>query len=128
MSSESIDYSQEPKKIFVAFLIKYMSLANYYIFVLVGQQSKGLEILDGVISSLGEGHQESLKELHGKVRRGSMQGGPRVDAREVYQELSRYLARTYYEECNIGIIPTSTLKTDQEAPNEKIDVRVKAKI
>lgn len=128
MSNQSFQVAQEPKKIFVATLIKQMAQANYFIFVLNGQQSKGLEILDGVISTLGEAHQEALKETHQKVRDGAMTGGPRVDAREMYQTVSRYLAKTYYEEMQIGIIPTASLAGDQPAPEEKIKSRVKAKL
>lgn len=128
MSASTIDFSQEPKKVFLSFLIKQMSEAQFYIFVANGQKPKGLEILDGVISSLNETSQNSLKDDHDLIRRGSMTGGPKIDAREMYQKISKFLAKTYLEECQFGIIPTSTLKPEEDAPTEKIKTRVKAKI
>lgn len=94
----------------------------------MGQQSKGLEVLDGVISSLNEQSQKALEKEHDLIRKGAMSGGPKVDPREMYQAVSKYLNKTYLEECSFGVIPMSALKKDEDAPTEKIDARVKAKI
>jgi hypothetical protein len=107
--------------------MKKMDLANYLIFV-AHDEAQGLSALDGVISNLGEEHQDKLKEVHKLVRDGSMVNGPRVDAREVFQQISAYLNKTHYCEYNIGTVPVSTLKSVEDAPNEKINARVKAKI
>lgn len=128
MSSASIDFSQEPKKVFLSFLIKQLSEAQFYIFVALGQQPKGLEILDGVISSLNEQSQKALSKEHQLIRSASLSGGPKCCAKEMYSVISQFLAKTYLEECSFGVIPTSALKVEQEAPDEKIDARVKAKL
>lgn len=112
----------------IAFLMKQLSEAQFFIFVANGQQPKGLEILDGIISSLNEEAQEAKKELHEQIRKGAMSGGPKTDARVMYQEVAKFLFKTYLQECSFGVIPTSALKADEKAPTEKITERVTAKI
>lgn len=124
MSSETLDFSQEPKKIFLAFLIKQMSLANFYIYDCC-DEARGLNVLDGIIDSLNEDHQKALVKQHDLIVRGAY-GKQRVEVRRLYSEVYRYLAKTYLEECNFGTVPTSTLKIEHDAPNEKIPIRVKA--
>jgi len=126
MSSESIDFSQEPKKVFLSYLIKQLSLAEFYIFVSI-DDARGLNVLDGIIDSLNEASQTALKEIHDEINRGSF-GKKRTNARDMYAKVSAYLAKTYLEECQFGIVPTSTIKGAEKASTEKIPRRLKANL
>lgn len=126
MSSESVDFTQEPKKVFLSFLIKQLSLAHYFIYVTV-DEARGLNVLDGLIDSLNEASKQALKDEHDQAREGSY-SHKRVNTRELYAKVATYLSKTYLEECNFSTIPTSSLKCDKEAPSEKIPERLSAKI
>jgi len=130
-TTEGLDVSQEPRKVFQSYLIKAMNEAKFFIFLRPELEATGLNVLDAIVSSLNEQHQNALKEIHAKVRSASLQGGPKVDARQAFQEIFRYLHKSYLEEISVGIVPTAGLKpgeTDRSAPTEKINERVKAKL
>lgn len=127
MSSGTIDFTQEPRKVFLSFLIDRLKVANWFIFVMtIPNDMAGLNVLDGIISSLNEDSQKALKDDWDKIRAASKVGGAKVDARAMYANVSKFLAKTYLEECQFGIIPTSALKGDSKAPDKKIARREKA--
>lgn len=119
-----MDFTQEPKKAFLGFLIDRMKVANYFLYVNIND-AKGLDVLDGLIDSLNETSQKALEKEHEEIVVGAY-GRKRVDARALYSKVYKYLASTYLEECNFSVVPTSTLKAENDAPSEKIPVRAKA--
>lgn len=121
-----MDITQEPRKVFLSFLIDRLKVANFFIFVqLTPNEAAGLNVLDGIIASLNEDSQKKLADDWDQIRQGAY-GKLRVNARELYGKVSAYLAKTYLEECQFGVVPTSALKSDKKAPDKKIGRREKA--
>lgn len=131
-AKETLDISQEPKKVIANFLIAQLNEARFFIFTRPELESTGLNTLDGIISSLGPDHQNKLSELHKAIRAASMRGGIQIDARDAYQKVSRYLHTSpYFVDVGIGIIPMATIKPDEgdrKAPEAKITARVNSKL
>lgn len=128
MSSATTDFSQEPKKIFLAFLIDRLKVANYFIFIL-GQDARGWDIMDGIIKSLNKDAQTALSGLAEEITNAihAHKCCHSYRTREIYAEINRYLNATYFEEGSFGtIVPTSALEGATPTPTGKIEFRKKA--
>lgn len=127
MSQETLDFTQEPKKVFLGFLIDRMKVANYFIFI-AGQDARGWDILDGVIKSLNEDCQKHLTKQT-EALEGAMynrQSCTSQRTRKIYAEIYMFLTKTYFEECNFTTVPTAALKGPTDAPTKKIERRASA--
>lgn len=102
MSKEEIDFTQDPRKVFLVFLIRELSAASFYLFhITPAQEMKALDIMDGIISSLDKKSQDTLKALHEKIRNGAYTNSTPLTSKEIraaYQELSIYLHETFLKE------------------------------
>lgn len=128
MSTATTDFNQEPKKIFLAFLIDRLKVANYFIFI-EGQDARGWDIMDGIIRSLNEAAQKALATQAEEIKRAihSHKSCCSLRTREIYGEIATYLNSTYFEEGSFGsIVPTSALEGATPTPTGKIEFRKKA--
>lgn len=125
MSAE-IDFSQDAEKIFKAFLLKGLSLANFYIYV-SNDEARGLNVLDGLIDSTNAEFKKALEKEHKDIVHGAY-GKRRVDVRALYSSVADALFKTYLSEINTATIPTSVLKKDRDAPAEAIPERLSANL
>lgn len=128
MSSSSNSYTEEPKKIYLAFLLDRFKVANFFLFI-QAMDARGWDIMIGIIYSLSEDSQKALTNITKELSDAIMKKGKLTTTRtrEIYGELFVYCNKVYFAECNFGAtIPTSALKKVVDAPPEVTATRLKA--
>lgn len=127
MSSDSMDYAQDPEKIWKASLLKHQNEVYYALFYL-SNYPRAWELLRGWIGSLGAPSQKALekivKELEGAIFAKQHIKPPRTF--KIFDEISAHVYEFYLTQSGFGIVQTSSLKPTTEAPTAKINRREKA--
>ena len=123
------DYSQEPKNAYLFKLINLHDKARALIFE-YNNDSKAWDVLEGLIRSLNEISQKSLKnEIH-QLEQAIYGYTPLTSrlTREIFGQITSYLNKTYFEEFNFATVPTVSLPQTTAPHTRKINEREKAKI
>lgn len=116
---EGFDLTQEPKNVFVSFLIYNMKQIEFQIFF-SSHSSSAIRSLRGLIGSLSKEAQKKLKKEYDKLREWDQTGRcTRLDLENVYNTVCAFLHTTYLAEVSRGIIPASTLPSEGPRPKAK---------
>jgi len=125
--SESLDYSQDPEKIWKASLLKHQNEAYFALFF-NSDFPKTWELLRGWIGSLGKSSQTALntivKELEDAIF--AKRHIKPIRTYEIYDTISMHVFEFYLTQSGFGVVQTSSLKATQQAPTDKIGRREKA--
>ena len=117
---EDFGFDQEPRKMFVSFLIWNINQVEQRLY-LFPNTVKAIYALEGLISSLDAKSQKTLepqlKQLESFHTNFNLCS--RTKLKQIYQEVLRYLHRTYLSEVTRGIIPASTLPPTTPKPKAK---------
>lgn len=125
----SLDYSQEPEKIWKASLLKHQNEAYFFLFV-AADYCKAWEVLIGWIGTLNAASQENLGKItielegavfdrqHIKPKRGYA----------IFREISAHVYNCYLSQGGFGMINTATLPkgSGPKAPEKKPYTEAKA--
>lgn len=129
MSSEALDYGQDPEKIWKASLLKHQNEAYFALFQL-GNVPKSWELMRGWIGCLSDASQKTLKDTVEELEE-AIFNKQHIKATRTYQifdEISRHVFAFYLTQTGFGLVQMGTLKKTLDAPSEKIDRRAKATI
>lgn len=126
----SLDYSQEPEKIWKASLLKHQNEAFYFLFFENGKVAKSWEIMVGWIGTLNETSQKALSKITEKLE-GAIFDRQSLTSKESYQlfrQISNHVYNCYLSQAGFGMIQTSALPTGSgpKAPEKKPYDKVKA--
>lgn len=127
MSSETLDYSQDPEKIWKASLLKHQNEAYFQLFF-NSDYPKTWELLRGWIGSLGKSSQQTLSKIVEELEAAIFSHRHLKPLRtyQIFDEISAHVFEFYLTQSGFGVVQTSALKVATEAPHEKIGRRVKA--
>ncbi len=96
--SQPFDFDQEPRKVFINFLIYNMKQIEFQIFF-TRKLSPAVKSLRGLIGSLDAKSQKTLKRLYESLVRFDATGNfQRSDVEHIYNEVCAYLHKTYLKE------------------------------
>lgn len=86
-------------------------------------------MLKGIMDSLDEGDKKTLKNQYDKVQHLRNNSASDQEIEQLYADITTYLHRNYLQEVHIGIIPASTIPTDNKPPShEPVPSRLSAKL
>ena len=114
LDNDGFDLTQEPKKVFVNFLIFNMKMIETQIYF-SGTVSAAVRSLRGLIGSLSEKSQKTLKPQLQKLTEFSNNGRfTSSDIETIYQVVCAYLHKTYLKD--VGIAQPRHRSTKLEVP------------
>jgi len=92
------DFTGEPRKVFVNFLIYNLKQIEWQIFF-EGSATSAIKSLQGLIGSLDEKSQKKLEEEYNQLIKFEATGMcGRAEIKEIYRKVCAYLHETYLEE------------------------------
>ncbi len=98
--SQPFDFDQEPRKVFVNFLIYNMKQIEFQIYF-TRKLSPSVKMLRGLIGSLDFKSQDALKNQKEALQRFDATGNfQRGDVEKIYDEVCGYLHETFLKEFN----------------------------
>jgi len=113
------DFTGEPRKVFVNFLIFNLKQIEAQIFF-GGAATTAIKSLRGLIGSLDKKSQKALTKPYNKLLKFDNNGTcGRKEIEDVYREICAFLHDTYLSEVSRGIIPASTLPSAKPKPTTK---------
>lgn len=92
----SIDFSQDPRKVFVNFLIWNIKGIEIELYYPGGRSWVAVKKIVGLIDCLDGGSKEKLKEQYDKLT--SMKSVGRGNLEQIYRDIMTYLHQTYLQE------------------------------
>ena len=102
LDNDGFDLTQEPKKVFVNFILFNMKIIETQIYF-SGTVSAAVTSLRGLIGSLNQQSQKKLKPELEKLKEYASNGRfTRLDIETIYQDVSAYLHKTYLKEVGIA--------------------------
>ena len=113
------DFTGEPRKVFVNFLIFNLKQIEAQIFF-GGSATSAIKSLRGLIGSLDKKSQKRLKDEYDMLIKFENNGtSVRTDIEDAYRKVCAFLHDTYLSEVSRGIIPASTLPSAKPKPTAK---------
>lgn len=92
----SIDYSQDPRKVFVNFLLWNIKEIEGQIYFSSGRSRQATRLLTGLIDSLDQNSKEKLKDQYERLT--LMKAPLPGDLEQLYRDIMTYLHQTYLQE------------------------------
>jgi len=112
------DFTGEPRKVFVNFLIFNLKQIEAQIFF-GGSASSAIISLQGLIGSLDEKSQKKLEEEYNQLRKFESTGTcGRAEIINIYRKVCAYLHETYLEELHRRRLEAKDLKALEGGENE----------